>query len=243
MPAFSAIQRSGSAAARRTMPTPVASSPVSPSPSTSDRSGVDQRGAATGDDALLDGRAGRGDGVLDAVLLLLQLHLGVGADLDHADAAGELGQALLQLLAVPVGVGAPRSRPASGRPGPARPRGSPAPSTIVVSSLVTTTRRAVPSTSRPTWSSLRPTSAETTWAPVRTAMSSQHRLAAVAEAGRLDRDGVERAADLVDDQGGQGLALDVLGDDQQRLARLRRPSPAAAAGRRPQRSCPGASRM
>jgi hypothetical protein len=38
---------------------------------------LDQGHAATGDDALLDGGAGRGDGVLDAVLALLQLHLGV----------------------------------------------------------------------------------------------------------------------------------------------------------------------
>ena len=68
--------------------------------------GVDEGGAATGDDALLDGRAGRRDGVLDAVLLLLELDLGVRADLDDADAAGELGEALLELLAVPVGVGA-----------------------------------------------------------------------------------------------------------------------------------------
>ena len=46
----------------------------------------------------------------------------------------------------------------------------------------------------------------------------QHRLAALAEAGGLDGDRVEGAADLVDDERGQGLALDVLGDDQQRLA-------------------------
>ena len=46
----------------------------------------------------------------------------------------------------------------------------------------------------------------------------QHGLAAVAEARGLDRDGLERAADLVDDQRRKGLALDVLGDDQQRLA-------------------------
>ena len=49
---------------------------------------------------------------------------------------------------------------------------------------------------------------------------SQHGLAAVAEARGLDGDGLEGAADLVDDQGRQGLALDVLGDDQQRLAGL-----------------------
>jgi hypothetical protein len=71
-----------------------------------DRSaGPEQRGAATGDDALLDGRPGRREGVLDAVLLLLELHLGGGADLDHGHAPGQLGQALLQLLAVPVRVG------------------------------------------------------------------------------------------------------------------------------------------
>ena len=48
----------------------------------------------------------------------------------------------------------------------------------------------------------------------------EHGLAAVAEAGGLDGHRVERAPDLVDDQGGEGLALDVLGDDQQRLAGL-----------------------
>ena len=49
---------------------------------------------------------------------------------------------------------------------------------------------------------------------------AEHGLAAIAEAGRLDRADVEHAAELVDDQGRQRLALDVLGDDQQRLARL-----------------------
>jgi len=56
---------------------------------------VDERGATAGHDALLDRGARRGDGVLDAVLLLLQLHLGGGADLDHGYAARQLGQALL----------------------------------------------------------------------------------------------------------------------------------------------------
>jgi hypothetical protein len=46
----------------------------------------------------------------------------------------------------------------------------------------------------------------------------QHRLAALAEAGGLDGHGLERAADLVDHEGGEGLALDVLGDDHERLA-------------------------
>ena len=64
-----------------------------------------QGGAATGDDAFLDGRADGADRVLDAVLLLLELDLGGRADLDDGDAAGQLGEALLELLAVPVGVG------------------------------------------------------------------------------------------------------------------------------------------
>src|SRR5215212_1448972 len=62
--------------------------------------------AATGDDALFDGCSGCRDSILDAVLLLLELHLCGGANLDHADATSELGDPLLQLLAIPVGVGA-----------------------------------------------------------------------------------------------------------------------------------------
>ena len=48
----------------------------------------------------------------------------------------------------------------------------------------------------------------------------EHPLAAVAEARRLDGDGLERAAQLVDDDRRERLALDVLGHDQQRLAGL-----------------------
>jgi hypothetical protein len=44
-------------------------------------------------------------GVLDAGLLLLHLDLGGRADVDLGDAAGELGQALLELLAVVVAGG------------------------------------------------------------------------------------------------------------------------------------------
>ena len=48
----------------------------------------------------------------------------------------------------------------------------------------------------------------------------QHGLAAVAEARRLDGGDLQTAAQLVDHEGGECLALDVLGDDEQRLARL-----------------------
>ena len=73
-----------------------------------------QRDATTGDDALLDGRLRVANGVLDAVLALLELDLGGRADLDDRNAAGQLGQALLQLLAVVVGVATSRSRHGSG---------------------------------------------------------------------------------------------------------------------------------
>ena len=62
-----------------------------------------------GDDALFDRRAGRVQRVLDAGLLLLHLGLGRGADLDDRDAAGELRQALLELLPVVVARWSPRS--------------------------------------------------------------------------------------------------------------------------------------
>jgi hypothetical protein len=45
------------------------------------------------------------------------------------------------------------------------------------------------------------------------------RLAAVAEARRLDGADVEHAAQLVDHEGREGLALDVLGDDEQAACR------------------------
>jgi hypothetical protein len=61
-----------------------------------------QGDAAAGNDAFLDGRAGRVQRVVDAVLLLLDLDLGRAADADDGDAASQLGQTLLQLLAVVV---------------------------------------------------------------------------------------------------------------------------------------------
>ena len=69
------------------------------------RDGLQERGPTAGDEALFDGRAGRRERILDAVLLLLELDLGGRADLDHRDATGQLGEPLLELLAVVVGGG------------------------------------------------------------------------------------------------------------------------------------------
>ena len=47
----------------------------------------------------------------------------------------------------------------------------------------------------------------------------EHRLATLTEARGLDGSRLERAADLVDDQRGEGFALDVFGDDDERRDR------------------------
>src|SRR5262249_6553428 len=59
--------------------------------------------AAARNDALFDGRARGLQRVLDASLPLLHLGLGRRADVDHRDTAGQLGEALLELLAIVVG--------------------------------------------------------------------------------------------------------------------------------------------
>ena len=61
-----------------------------------------QDGATAGHDALLDRGAGGRHGVLHPVLLLLELGLGRSPDFDDGDAAGQLGQPLLELFLVPV---------------------------------------------------------------------------------------------------------------------------------------------
>src|SRR5699024_5891641 len=68
--------------------------------------GLQQRNTTTGQDTFLDRGLGVADGVLDAVLALLELHLGGGTGLDDGHAAGQTGKTLLELLTVVVGVGA-----------------------------------------------------------------------------------------------------------------------------------------
>ena len=132
---------------------------------------MQQGHAAAGHDALLDGGLGGLHGVLDAVLLLLQLDLGGRADLDDRHAAGELGQPLLQLLAVVVGVGLLDL---------GLDLVDPALDVVVLAAalddrgLVLGDRRScgrVPSRSSVVFSSFRPTSSLMTWPPVRMAMS------------------------------------------------------------------------
>ena len=64
-----------------------------------------------------------------------------------------------------------------------------------------------------------PRSSAIIWPEVRIA-SLEHGLAAIAETRRLHGSDLQPAAQLVDDQRGESLALDVLGDDHERLAAL-----------------------
>ena len=96
----------GAFRALATMSTPIFSSPRALSRALStavDR--VQEDHAAAGDDAFLGRGAGGVQGVVDEVLAFLHLGLGGRPGLDHRHAAGELGQPLLELLAVVVAGG------------------------------------------------------------------------------------------------------------------------------------------
>src|SRR5260370_1291152 len=84
----------------------------------------------------------------------------------------------------------------------------PAPSTIVVSSLVTVTRRALPNCSTLVWSSLRPRSSLMTWPPVRMAMSSSIALRRSPKPGALTATAMDVPRSLLAMGGGVLVALD-----------------------------------
>ncbi len=93
----------------------------------------------------------------------------------------------------------------------------PLPSTIVVFSPEMVTLRARPRSVSWIDSSSMPEVLEDRLAAGQGGDVAEHGLAAVAVAGGLHGDDLEDPAELVDDQGRQGLALDVLGDDHQGL--------------------------
>src|SRR3546814_9927589 len=64
--------------------------------------GIEQRSAAAGNDAFLNGRAGGVKRVVDAILALLHFDFRSAAALDHPHAARKLGETLLQLFTVIV---------------------------------------------------------------------------------------------------------------------------------------------
>src|SRR6478735_4437175 len=181
---------------------------------------ADERDAAARDDSLFDGRAGRVQRVFDAGLLLLHLGLGRGADVDHGHATGELRQTLLQLLLVVV------------RRGGVDRRADLLDAALDLRVLTTTVDdRGVVLVDDDALGA-----AEVGEDGVLELEADfladdltirqdrdvgQHRLAAIAEARRLDGGDAKRAAELVYVDRGARTTVDVLGDDEQGLAELR----------------------
>ena len=211
------------------MSTPTFWSPSSFRPSSALRA-AEQRDAAAGHDALFDGRLGGVHRVLDARLLLLHLGLGGRTDLDDGDAADELRQPLLQLLAVVVRGRVLDLRADLLRRGLRWPTARRAPSTIVVLSLSIVTFFALPRSSILMFSSLMPRSSVMARPPVRIAMSSSMALRRSPKPGRLDGRDLQRAAQLVDDERRERFAIDVFRDDDERTAAARHLLEQRAAG-------------
>jgi hypothetical protein len=140
-------------------------------------------------------------------------------DLDDGDAAGQLGEALLELLAIPVGVGVLDLT---------LDLGDPAVDVVVRAAAlddggVVLGDHDLAGRAQEIERGVLELEADGLGDDLTTGEDGhvgQHRLAALAEAGCLHGHRVEGATDLVDHEGGEGLALDVLGDDQERLAGL-----------------------
>src|SRR5690606_2841624 len=181
--------------------------------------GADQRNTAARDDAFLDGRTRGVQGVFDAGLLFLHFDFGGRAHADHRHAAGQLGHAFLQLFTVVVRGGFLDLRTdlldagfdVLGIAGAVEDGGVFLGHFDALGLALHVEVRLF----------LRQVGF---FGDYRAARQDggvfQHGLAAVAEARGLDGGGLQDAADVVHDQGGQGFALDVLGHDQQRAAGL-----------------------
>src|SRR5690242_16536493 len=157
--------------------------------------------------------------VVNAVLALLYLDLGGAADADHRYTASELCQALLQLLAVVVRGGLLGLRA----------------DLVASANDILLLARALDNGGVLFFDEHPLRFAEHVQRDVLKLDAEiladhlaacedpdvlQHRLAAITEAGRLDRRDLQSAAQLVYHQGRERFALDILGHDQQRLPGL-----------------------
>src|SRR6516225_9039498 len=176
--------------------------------------GKEQRHAAAGDDAFLDRGLGCVHGVVDAILAFLDLDLAAAADADDRDPTRQLGQTLLQLLAVVIG----------GRLLNLRPDLTGAGDDVVLAAGAIDDGRVLLldphllGASEHVERDVLELDAEV----FRNHLTSgqgrdvlEHGLAAIAKARRLDRRHLEAAAQFVDDELRQRFTLDVLGDDHQ----------------------------
>ena len=153
------------------------------------------------------------------MLLLLELDLSGCAHLDDSDTAGQLGETFLQLLAIPVRVGVLDLRldlghttfDVGGRAGAFDDGG------VVLGDDDLASRAEQAHVGRV---ELQANLFGDDLTTGEDGHVLQHCLPTLTKARGLDGHGVEGATDLVHHEGGKGFALDVLGDDQQGLARL-----------------------
>src|SRR5262245_65663202 len=154
-----------------------------------------------------------------AVLLFLALHFGDSANLDYGDAAGKLGQTLLEFLAIVVGGGVLDLLPDLGDArldlgllaGPAD------------DGRVVLGDDHLLGAAKHVESDVLKLDAEIFGDHLASGEHGdvlQHGLAAIAKAWGLDGRNLQPTAKLVDHERGESLALDVLGNDKDRLAGL-----------------------
>ena len=180
---------------------------------------AEQGDTAPGKDSLLHGRLGSGHGVLGASLLLLHGALGGASDADDPHAAGQAGEALLQLLPVVVGGGPfdsgadlvdPSldlrrvSAPVHDGGGVGVHDDAPGRAQVLEARVLETASQGL--ADEP--------------GPREGGQVSKVLLLAITEAGSLHGADVQSSPDLVDRQGGQGVVLHTVGDEEERLALL-----------------------
>src|SRR5258705_8722794 len=180
---------------------------------------ANQRDTAARDDSLFNRSASRVKRVFDSRLLFLHLALGRCADIDHRDTAGELGQTLLELLAIVIG----------GRLLDRRFDLFDASLDLLFVALTVDDRGGflvdddALGTAEVGHHCVLELESELFGDNLAARQDTnvlEHRLAAITEAWSLHRGNAERATELVDDESRQRLSLDVLSDDEQRLAQL-----------------------
>src|SRR5437763_14964582 len=148
--------------------------------------------------------------IVNAILALLDFDFGGAADADHRDAAGELGQTLLQLLTVVVRGGLIDLRldlvDTGFDVGPLAGAADDGGVLLVDHDLLGATKHGERDVLHLDAEIFRNRLAAGQYRDV-----LQHRLAAIAEARRLDGRSLEAAAQPVDDEGRKRLASDAFG--------------------------------
>ena len=180
---------------------------------------MDVSGAAACDDSLFHSRSGRVESVLHTQLGFLHLSLGSSANADYRNAASQLRQSLLQLLTVEIRGGLLDLLADLGNSGVDVALLAKAVNDDGVL-LLNLNGFCASQLIHGGFLQIQTNLVGDHGAAGQDRDILQHLFSSVAVARSLNRNYVEGASQLVDDQGGQSLALHVLGDDHQSCAGL-----------------------